>query len=190
MTAQENLARVRFLEGERLFLTPLSMADIDDHYRWEHDRELLYLDGMAFKPKAIEQLRSEFESAFKSENSVWLSIVTSDSGKLIGVIMLFKIDKTERKAFWGIKLDKAYWRQGFGTEAAELLLRYAFEDLHLRRLRSGTHSGNIASRKLQEKLGFVREGILRAEFTLDGGYVDDVLYGMLKEDYDAIYGPR
>jgi RimJ/RimL family protein N-acetyltransferase len=190
MESQDNLKRVRFLEGDRLLLTPLSMADIDDHYRWENDRELQYLDLMPRKPKSIEQLRADFDYAFKSKDSVWFSIIDSKFGRLMGAIMLLKLDMTERKAFWGIKMDKAYWRQGFGSEAARLLLRYAFTDLSLRRLRSATHSSNVASQRFQEKLGFVHEGTMRNEYMLWGAYVDELMYGMLKEDYDAIHGSR
>ena len=188
MKKEENLKRVRFLEDEQLFLTPLSMDDLDYHYRWDHDRELNFLDRMPYRPKSYEQMKSEFQSALTSKDSMFFSVIAKNTGKLLGTVVLVKIDMVERTAHWGIKLAKEYCRQGYGTRAAKLLLRYAFEDLGLRKLRSGTHSGNVASQKYQKKLGFVREGVLRKEITLNGQIMDDMLYSMLKEEYEALYG--
>jgi len=188
MTHEENLKRPRFLESERLFLTPLSMADIDRHFQWNNDREMSYLDGGGMRPWNEIKQKAEFEGILKEKSWMFFSVILKDSGEHIGNVVLFDISEFHRRAFWGIKLAREYWRQGFAKEASRLILAYAFNDLGLVKLRSQTHSKNPASIRLQESLGFVQEGVLRREVYVRGEYVDDLLYGMLKEEYDKLYG--
>ncbi|TNF33269.1 MAG: N-acetyltransferase [Deltaproteobacteria bacterium] len=58
----------------------------------------------------------------------------------------------------GFHLHAAYWRQGFGREAAARVVRHAFEDLGARALFTGHHPDNAGSRALILSLGFVRDG--------------------------------
>ncbi|MBN1211541.1 MAG: GNAT family N-acetyltransferase [candidate division Zixibacteria bacterium] len=182
-----NLKRVCFLESERVFLTPTNNDDFEDHYRWNHDREMVYLDDMYFRPKNYSDAREAFEKRIQSKDVVALSIILKETGEHIGVTELYGIDEYERKCFWGVVLDRKFWRQGLGTEVAGLMIRYVFEDLGFRRLKSYTHSGNPGSMVFQEKLGFVKEAHLRQEYFFGGAFVDGIDYGMLKEDYERAF---
>lgn len=57
MSNETNLQRPRFLEGERLFLTPLSMEDLDKNLIWDNEAEMSYLDGGSFRPKTHARVR-------------------------------------------------------------------------------------------------------------------------------------
>ncbi len=188
MSNDNNLKRPRFLEGERLFLTPLSMDDLDKNFLWDNDAEMSFLDGGAFRPKTFEAAREELEKTLKSGKSTFFSIILRESGDQIGNIVLYNMLDYHRRCHWGIKLGREYWRKGYGTEAARLLIAYVFDDLGFNRLKSDTHEGNIASLRFQESLGFVQEGICRKERYVRGEYLDDILYGMLREDYEVRYG--
>ncbi|MDD3733246.1 MAG: GNAT family protein [candidate division Zixibacteria bacterium] len=184
---ENNLKRVRFLESERLFLTPITIDDIDENYLWDHDRDMQFLDGWTHRPQYYENFKEDFSGIFKSKKSMFLCIILKEDGTYIGNIVLFNIADYERICEWGIKLDKKYHRQGYATEASLLLIRYVFEDLGYVRLHSGTHSKNEASIKLQEKLGFVKEGVFRQQRLVNGEYLDSLQYGMLKEDYEKVF---
>ncbi len=184
MNKEENRSRVRFLEGERIFLTPLALDDVAEQHAMDNDRELQYLDAAPFRPKAYDVVKGEVEQAMTGKTAMFLSVVHKETGENMGNVVLFQIHEYERTAHWGIKLLKPYWRQGFGTEAARLLLRYAFEDLGLVRLESGAHAGNTASIEFQQSLGCVQEGLQRKKLFLRGRYVNFLLFGMLKEDHD------
>ena len=179
-----NLKRVRFLESERLFLTPVNTDDIEQNFLWEQDREMQFLDGWTYRPEAFEKYREEFEGIFKSKKAMFLSIILKETGGHIGQIVLFDIDDYGRTAEWGLKLDQRFRRQGYAAEAARLLVRYVFEELGFVRLQSGTHSRNEASVNLLDKLGFVKEGVRRKGRFVNGEYLDSLMYGMLKEDYE------
>lgn len=188
MTIEKNARRVRFLVGKRVYFTPRTLDDFDDHYRWSHDRELVYLDDRYFRPKSYEKAREEFEQRINSNDVMAFSVMLRENDQHIGLVELYGIEDYERKCYWGIILTKEYWRQGYGTEAAEMLLEYVFKDLGFRRLKSYTHSGNKMSIAFQEKVGFVREGVLRREYFFGGEYVDGIDYGMLREEYFRLHG--
>jgi len=187
MKNEKNLERVRFLESDRFFFTPMSEDDFDDHYRWDHDREITFLDDRYFRAKPYAKAKEAFEGRINSENIMAFSIIMKDNGENIGIIELYDINDYERKCYWGIVLDKEFWKKGIGVEAGRMMVKYVFDDLGFRRLKSYTHSGNPVSMHFQEKLGFVKEAVLRKEYFFDGRYYDGIDYGMLREDYDRAF---
>jgi RimJ/RimL family protein N-acetyltransferase len=70
------------------------------------------------------------------------------------------------------------------------LLDYAFKGLDFRRVSLEVLAINTNAIKLYEKLGFVREGIRRKEFFLDGKYLDSYIYGLLSEDFSIQIPPN
>ncbi|MEE9442970.1 MAG: GNAT family protein [candidate division Zixibacteria bacterium] len=186
MKNEKNLKRPHFLEGARIFLTPLSIEDTDLNFAWDNDPELSYLDGGVFRPKSIEKTRDEISKAVLNNKMLIFSIIIIESGEHMGNIVLFNMSEYNRSAHWGIKIDKIFWRQKYATEAARLLIRYAFKSLGLNKLRSGAHENNIGSIRLQESLGFIKEGVFRKERYIRGEYYDDIRFGMLKEEFEKL----
>lgn len=188
MDTTKNLERIRFLEGDRIFLTSETMDDYDNYYRWRNDKEIQAGDGRTFRPVGPERAREYFKAQLDDKDFIRLSIIMSDTGVQAGRICIYRIDHEIRIAQWGITLDKAFWRQGIGSEAARLLLKYAFEDLGMRKMHSVTNSGNVASVKFQESLGFLQEGRLREQEIINNQIVDQLHYGMLRQEYDKQIG--
>ena len=162
--------RVRSLESERVFLTPTTEDDFEDHYRWIHDRDLVYLDDRQLRPVSRAKAKEQFDARISAEDVMSLAVLARE-------------DYYERKCYWGLILSEEYRRQGYGTEVADLIMRYVFEDLGFNRLKSYTHSGNTGSMQFHKSLGFVQEGRLRQEFFFGGEYVDGLDYAILREEY-------
>lgn len=186
MKNENNLKRPRFLEGLKIFLTPISDEDAELNFIWDNDPELSYLDGGVHRPKSIESIRDEISKSRHNKKMLAFSIITIKGGYHIGNIVLFNISEFNRCAHWGIKLAKKHWRQGFATEAARLLINYAFSNLGMNKIRSGAHEKNIGSIKLQESLGFKKEGVFRKERYIRGTYYDDLQYGLLKDEFNKL----
>lgn len=72
--------------------------------------------------------------------------------------------------------------QGYATEAAGALLRWAFDTLDLNRVQAETDTRNVASARVLEKLGFLREGTLREDCIVNGEVSDSWVYGLLRRD--------
>ncbi len=94
--------------------------------------------------------------------------------------------------YW-VRSDEA--RQGICTEAAAHILQIGFEELGLHRITLRTAAGNRASERVAEKLGFLREGLLRNEVKIGNHWVDHAIWGLLVEEWktkresDRIHSP-
>ncbi len=71
-------------------------------------------------------------------------------------------------------------------EAAHRLIQHAFDSLNLRRLEADIDPRNHASAKLLERLGFVREGVLRERWLVGDEVSDSVIYGLLRSDFQSV----
>ncbi len=90
--------------------------------------------------------------------------------------------KTGEAGWW---IDEAHQGQGLMTEAFRLLLDYAFNDLGLHRVQLTTTPSNRRARRLAERVGFRREGLLKRATHINGKWEDSVLYGLLAEEHSA-----
>ena len=75
----------------------------------------------------------------------------------IGLMLKGSTDMTDRddECELGYWIGKPFWGQGMIPEAARVILRHAFEDLGMRAVWCGYYEGNVKSKRVQEKLGFV-----------------------------------
>jgi RimJ/RimL family protein N-acetyltransferase len=96
------------------------------------------------------------------------------------------VDHFNQTATVGYWLGEAFWRQGIMTEAACKVIRFAFEDLNLRRLNINAFVENVPSNNLIKKLGFVFEGtkIQAAKSRATNKVHDTHNYRMLKEEWE------
>lgn len=75
--------------------------------------------------------------------------------------------------------------QGYGREAMEAIISYAFDKTRTNRLWLDVYPDNTVGIKLYESLGFVREGVLRQNYKSARGYLDQIIYSILREEYEA-----
>lgn len=103
----------------------------------------------------------------------------------VGTIGLLGIDRKNSKAEYYIAMGEPnYKRKGIAFAATRLILEYGFERLGLNRIYLFTEIENIGAQKMFEKAGFIREGIMRQDIVFQGKFVDRLIYGFLKEDWD------
>jgi [ribosomal protein S5]-alanine N-acetyltransferase len=94
-----------------------------------------------------------------------------------------------RSASMGYCLGEAAWGHGYATEAAHALLQWAFDTLDLNRVQAETDTRNVASARVLEKLGFVREGTLREDCVVNGEVSDSWVYGLIRRQWRPSSGP-
>lgn len=106
----------------------------------------------------------------------------------VGLIGLLSIDKKNKKAEFYISMGEVeYKNKGIAKEASRQILKYGFKELELNRIYLYTEYENISAQKLFEKLGFQKEGCLRDDVFSHGHYADRLVYGILKNDWEAMY---
>jgi RimJ/RimL family protein N-acetyltransferase len=123
------------------------------------------------------------DAAGDASGAAVFSIVELGTGDLAGSAELWGIDTHNRMAHIGIELRPAFRGRGLGADAVRVMCRYGFALRGLHRLQLETLGDNHAMIAVAEKLGFTREGTTRESSWANGGFTDDVLFGLLAAEY-------
>ena len=105
-------------------------------------------------------------------------------GQHIGNIKLGPINWIHR--FGDISLligEKDCWVKGYASEAIALITSFAFNVLNLHKLRAGCYSNNLGSARAFEKVGYIREGLLKKQWLQNGEFQDEILLGLCAEEW-------
>jgi ribosomal-protein-alanine N-acetyltransferase len=185
---QQSLTRATpELQTARLRLRPLSMADSEAFLDIFSDVETLqYWSGEPIRElhEAETLIREDLEYSMEGKCIVW-GVALPDSNRLIGKFILFQFNEQNRRAEVGYILNRRHWGQGYMTEVMSRVLDYAFDVLKLHRLEADTDPDNTASLAILEKFGFQREGLFRQRWYVSGKWLDSVMLGLLRTDYNS-----
>lgn len=169
----------------RIYLRALELDDYKISVKWRNDDNITNLLGGSKWFVSMETEKQWVQNAIMQNKDIRLAICTVDKDIYIGNIYLTGIDYLNRKAQTQILIgNREYWNNGYGTEAMRLLLEYAFNYKNLRRLEAVVLEDNIGSRKMHEKLGYKKEGILRQSVYKNGQYKNQILFALLKTEYE------
>ncbi|RII19789.1 putative ribosomal N-acetyltransferase YdaF [Streptomyces sp. YIM 130001] len=111
------------------------------------------------------------------------SAVDLETGTLVGTAGLWGIDTHHRSAHIGLGLLPSARGKGYGTDMIAVLCHYGFVVRGLNRLQAETLSDNIAMLRSAERNGFTREGVLRSSAWVLGAFMDEVVLGLLAQDF-------
>jgi aminoglycoside 6'-N-acetyltransferase len=108
----------------------------------------------------------------------------TDEAVLIGDIGVH-LHENLMQAEIGFTLAPKFQGQGYATEAVLALLRHLFSQQRLLRVSAECDARNTRSASLLERVGFVREGLRRRHTWIKGEWTDDLLFGLLAEEFSA-----
>ena len=121
--------------------------------------------------------------AKQGREQVYLGVFAGD--RLVGDIQLAEIDWRQRTARIGLGIARRADRHmGYGQDATQTLLRYAFHHLDLHRIAASIVEYNEPARRILEHCGFVQEGRERQAVYCDGRRWDRLTYGLLREEFN------
>ncbi len=106
-------------------------------------------------------------------------------GGAIGSIGIFMISDHDETADAGYCIGKAYWGNGYTTEALRAAIAYMFERVRLNRIETYHAVNNPASGKVMQKAGMVHEGHARQKYRGREGFEDSELYAIVREDWET-----
>jgi len=178
------------MESERLVFKLIEEADLPNihllHSLPETDRYNTL--GM---PKDIDSTKKIImpwieQHSIDPITNYTIAIRTKDQDEFIGLLGLkLNSPKTKRAEIW-YKIHKDYWSKGLGTEAVNGIIDFCFGKLDLHRVEAGCAVDNIASIKVLEKVGMIREGRKRKVLPLVTGWSDNFEYAILLEDWNKM----
>ena len=159
--------------------------------RWSHDLEYLRLvDVKPVYPLSTGQVQKQLDALEKemeeSKNAFYFTIRTRPEDRLLGFASIRWIEWTHATGWVRLGIgDRQDWRQGYGTQALNLMLEYAFNELNLYRVGAEIIEYNQGARRLFEKAGFHEEVRRRQALSRDGRRWDVLLYGLLSQEWEA-----
>lgn len=172
-----------FIVGDRIYLRPLEMEDIDSFVLWLNDEEVRQYMGMTSPLNRIRE-KEIIERQNKDDRNMVLGIVLKENDQLIGSIGLHDVSVPHRHAELGICIgDKNCWSKGYGTEAIKLMLHHGFDQFNLHRIFLFVLDFNSRATRAYEKAGFKREGVFRDHGYRNGEYCDDYVMGILEDEW-------
>jgi len=183
------------LETERLILGEYTINDFEAVHNYASSSENTVF--MSWGPNSEEETREFLNNAIKaadndtnntdSQKEYLYAVRLKESGKLIGGCDI-SVKKDEASLGWILHRD--YWKQGYGTEIGRALLRFGFDDLHLRRIIALCDAENSGSCRIMEKIGMRREGLFlehrEPHKKSDGKYGDELLYAIVKSEWETL----
>jgi RimJ/RimL family protein N-acetyltransferase len=177
----------KFLLGTKVELVPVDLErDLPLWERWDRDSD--YQRQLNISPAAqfsTAQIKEWFES--NDEEGALFTIRELNENKTIGFVELDGYEWSARKAWVGIAIGEADFRgKGYGTEAMNLLLKFAFHGLNLHRVNLSVFEFNKRAIRSYEKCGFKYEGTSRGMIFKEDQRWDVYNMGILQSEWNAL----
>lgn len=147
-------------------------------------------------PNTIDTVpnKKEAEGYIRKKIAAWLQqeefcfgVWENENAELIGYLRIYNIEWSVPSADITFFIDKEYQGKGIMTEVVRKIMRFAFEQLLIEKIRLRTAMDNIATQRLARKCGLRREGDLRSEYRrASGELVDVMLFGYTKSEYEKV----
>ncbi|MFA6261963.1 MAG: GNAT family protein [Bacteroidia bacterium] len=177
------------LKTERLKLRELLLADLKKIHELHSSPETDKFNTLGI-PDTIEvthQLISEWlATQDELPRRKFVFCAENIEKEFIGLIGLNIGKPTYRNAEVWFKFHPKFWNQGFATEAVNRILQFSFTVLNLHRIEAGCAVENLASKRVLEKVGMIKEGQCRKKLPIRGQWVDNFEFAILDTDFNFI----
>ena len=169
------------LTTNRLVLRQITVEDAPElFFQRTDERVMKYIERP--RPKDINDtitfINTITDLRDKNEIITW-GISLKENPKLIGTVVYLNFKKENYRAEFGYALHPDYWRKGIMDEVAKAVIDYGFNVMKLHSIEANINPENIASQKLLEKNGFVKEAYFKENFFWQGKFLDSAIYSLL-----------
>lgn len=174
------------LETNRLILRPIEKNDAEAVFSYRSDAWINRFQGWI--PATISDVYYFINYKVSREINLpgtWTQFVLihKDENQIIGDIGVHFLSADAFQVEMGCTLHQLYHGKGYALEALKQMIHYLFDQLNKRRIVASIDPRNESSIKLYEKLGFRKEAHFRESIYLNGEWVDDLVYALLKNEW-------
>ena len=181
------------LRTQRLLLRPYAHGDVDGLYAYQRLPEVhryLYTEPRTrAEVEAIVAERAGLAVLTETDKAITLVAELAQTGELVGDCVLFWRSQEHEQGEVGYVFNPAYHGRGYATEAVGALLRLGFEGLGLHRIAGHLDARNTASARVLERAGLRREAHLVENEFVKGEWADELIYGILRREWEARQAP-
>lgn len=173
------------MQGKLVRLRAFEKTDLDAILRWRTDEDVIRFLGPPELPVSRAGVERFIDDSARPSHDAKIFAIETVEGGLIGETGLRNIDWKSRKAEFIITIgERKLWDKGYGTDVVRTVTRLAFEKLNLNRVWLTVLAPNARAIRAYEKCGFKREGTLRQESYVDGKYLDAIVMGLIRTEYE------
>ena len=170
------------LEGVSVLLREFRSSDAAAAFAWVGDPDAVRYVPLGPLDAAgafdyVEQLVAEAKR--DPRDAYTLAIVERATGEVVGSVALGVDSRAHRRAELGYILRRDRWGRGFATEAASMMIDFAFDELGMNRVWAVCDPNNPGSTRVLEKCGLTCEGTLREDLLVHGTWRDSLLYAVV-----------
>lgn len=176
--------------NDRAMLRLMHVNDVENLFTIvEENKEIwTYLIAKMDSYQDMEQYVEVAIKGFEGETDLPFVVVDQKTNEIVGSTRLYSISNDNKT----VEIGQTWYhpsvhRTSINTECKYMLLQYAFEELHMLRVQIKTDLRNEKAQRAIERLGAVKEGVLRNERQLPNGYVRDaVVYSIIASEWPVI----
>lgn len=180
----EQLSTAPHLVGKKVYLRPMAAEENETSYRWFMATDPQSQTCHEIHLTTPENYAARAKERAPNKTSGNFVIVRHEDNQLVGKIRFFHLNMLNRSAELGYLVGPEFHKQGYGKEGLRLLLGHLFNELNLNKVYAQTGSFNKASVKLLESLNFKLDGTLRQHHYYKGDLYDDLVYSLLKFEFN------
>jgi RimJ/RimL family protein N-acetyltransferase len=173
------------LAGEKVRLRGLRVEDGAAFLAMDRDTDGARRWGETNLPRTDDRARAWLEeqvSKVRTDDTSFLVIERLDD-VVVGSMSVGRASARHGRFSYGLGLGHEHRRQGFGSEAITLLLRFYFGELRYAKCDTSVYDFNEASLRLHERLGFQVEGRIRQAIFTSGEYHDEIIVGITADEF-------
>ena len=173
------------IETERLLLRPFTPEDAPAMYRnWASDS--VVTEYLTWKPhvnlEATQMMADLWAEKSQNPDYYQWAIVLRESGEPIGSLSVVRLDDSIACAELGWCIGRQWWGRGLMPEAAWAVTEYLIREVGFHRVAARHDVRNAKSGRVMQKIGMIREGVLRAAVCSNAGIGDEAVYSILASE--------
>lgn len=175
-----------YIKTERLSLRKITPDVLAFVHRSYDDNMLMEFFGLK-EPSELEREKLQFEKGMTTFNKTFLWFHLLIDGQNVGHCgyHTWYLDHARTELFYFFN-SESYKGIGLMTEALSAVIDYGFTQMQLHRIEAMTADYNLPSLKILDKFGFVKEGVLRGHYLVDGVFEDSLVFALLKHEYPKV----
>lgn len=169
-----------------MLLRPLMLADAEAMFGYRSDAETNKYQGWV--PESIDDVEDLIKHKVApviNTPDTWFqfAVIKKENNVLIGDVGIHFLDEEQFQAEVGCTLGKQHHGKGYATEALRAAINFLFQELNKHRIIASIDPENTSSIDLVERIGLRKEGHFKQSLLIDGVWVDDLIYAILKEEW-------